>query len=112
MVSVRNVFTRTGAGTGADDRDQDGPVDDAVDGPPPPAPAEPGTERAGRGRLRVVLAGVGAFLLVAGLLLRFYAAPQLIAAPIAVYEQDVLVSPHASYFDEGARVARNNVRLA
>jgi len=104
------VFTRTGAGNGADDRDQDGPVDGAVDGPPP-APAEPGTERRGQGRRHVVLAGVGAFLLVAGLLLRFYAAPQLIAAPVDVYEQDVLVSPHASYFDQGALVTRNNVRL-
>jgi Porin PorA len=104
---MRNVFTRTGAGTGDGDPDTDGTVNDA----PPPARAEPGTERAGRGRLRVVLAGVGAFLLVAGLLLRFYAAPQLIAAPTAVYEQDVLVSPHASYFDEGALVTRRDVRL-
>ena len=59
----------------------------------------------------MVLAGVGAFLLVAGLLLRFYAAPQLVAAPTGVYEQDVLVSPQASYFDEGALVTRHNVRL-
>jgi hypothetical protein len=104
---VRNVFTRTGAGPETGDPD----ADDAVN-PPPPAPAgEPGTERAGRGRLRVVLAGVGAFLLVAGLLLRFYAAPQLVAAPTSVYEQDVLVSPQASYFDEGALVTRHNVRL-
>ena len=104
---MRNVFTRTGAGPETGDPD----ADDAVN-PPRPAPAgEPGTERAGRGRLRVVLAGVGAFLLVAGLLLRFYAAPQLVAAPTSVYEQDVLVSPQASYFDEGALVTRHNVRL-
>jgi len=106
-VSVRNVFTRTGAGPEADQPD----ADDPVNGPPPSAAAEPGTERAGRGRLSVVLAGVGAFLLVAGLLLRFYAAPQLVAAPTGVYEQDVLVSPQASYFDEGALVTRHNVRL-
>jgi hypothetical protein len=106
-VSVRNVFTRTGAGPEADQPD----ADDPVSGPPPSAAAEPGTERAGRGRLSVVLAGVGAFLLVAGLLLRFYAAPQLVAAPTGVYEQDVLVSPQASYFDEGALVTRHNVRL-
>ncbi|HEX3750789.1 MAG TPA: DUF3068 domain-containing protein [Streptosporangiaceae bacterium] len=103
-MSVRNVFTRSGAGTDGDDRE-----DGAVDGPPPSASAEPGTRR--RGRLHVVLAGAGAFLLVAGLLLRFYAAPQLIAAPVDIYEQDILVSPHASYFDEGALVTRNNVRL-
>jgi Porin PorA len=106
-VSVRNVFTRTGAGPEAGQPD----ADDPVNGPPPSPAAGPGTERAGRGRLRVVLAGVGAFLLVAGLLLRFYAAPQLIAAPTSVYEQDVLVSPQASYFDEGALVTRHNVRL-
>jgi hypothetical protein len=105
-VSVRNVFTRTGAGTSPGDRDEDG----AVDGPPPPS-AEPRAGRRGHGRRRAVLAGAGAFLLVAGLLLRFYAAPQLIAAPVAFYEQDTLVSPHASYFDEGALVTRNNVRL-
>lgn len=106
-MSVRNVFTRTGAGPEADQPD----ADDPVNGPPPSAAAEPGTERAGHGRLSVVLAGVGAFLLVAGLLLRFYAAPQLVAAPTGVYEQDVLVSPQASYFDEGALVTRHNVRL-
>ena len=104
---MRNVFTRTGAGPETGDPD----ADDAVNRPPPAPMDEPGTERAGRGRLRVVLAGVGAFLLVAGLLLRFYAAPQLIAAPTSVYEQDVLVSPQASYFDEGALVTRHNVRL-
>jgi Porin PorA len=106
-VSVRNVFTRTGAGPEAGHPD----ADDTVNRPPPTPAAEPGTERAGHGRLHVVLAGVGAFLLVAGLLLRFYAAPQLIAAPTSVYEQDVLVSPQASYFDEGALVTRHNVRL-
>ena len=106
-MSVRNVFTRTGAGPEADEPD----AGDPVSGPPPSPAAEPGTERAGRGRLSVVLAGVGAFLLVAGLLLRFYAAPQLVAAPTGVYEQDVLVSPQASYFDEGALVTRHNVRL-
>jgi hypothetical protein len=106
-VSVRNVFTRTGAGPEPGRPD----ADDAVNGPAPSRAAEPGTERAGCGRLRVVLAGVGVFLLVAGLLLRFYAAPQLVAAPTAVYEQDVLVSPQASYFDEGALVTRHDVRL-
>jgi hypothetical protein len=105
-VSVRNVFTRTGAGTDAGHADADG----TQNGSPPP-PAEPLTERQGRGRLRVVLAGVGAFLLVTAVLLRFYAAPQLIAAPTDVYEQDVLVSPHASYFDESTLATLHNVRL-
>ena len=106
-MSVRNVFTRSGAGT---DRDEDGPIDGAAEGPPPSRSPGPGRGRR-RGRLHVVLAGAGAFLLVAGLLLRFYAAPQLIAAPVDLYEQDTLVSPHASYFDQGALVTRNNVRL-
>ncbi len=119
-MSVRNVFTRTGTAAGAgdtgpDDADPDdtGPddtgPDDTVDSPPPPS--EPGPEHQGRGRLRLVLAGVGAFLLVTAVLLRFYAAPRLIAAPVDVYEQDMLVSPHASYFDEGALVTRHDVRL-
>src|ERR1700744_461321 len=109
-MSVRNVFTRSGAGT---DHDEDGPIDGAAEGPPSPGPSRsPGPGRGRRrGRLHVVLAGAGAFLLVAGLLLRFYAAPQLIAAPVDLYEQDTLVSPHASYFDQGALVTRNNVRL-
>src|ERR1700761_3247121 len=106
-MSVRNVFTRSGAGT---DHDEDGPIDGAAEGPPPSRSPGPGRGRR-RGRLHVVLAGAGAFLLVAGLLLRFYAAPQLIAAPVDLYEQDTLVSPHASYFDQGALVTRNNVRL-
>jgi hypothetical protein len=100
-MSVRNVFTRSGAGT---DGDEDGPVEG-----PPPSPGPGPAQR--RGRRHVLLAGAGAFLLVAGLLLRFYAAPQLIAAPVDIYEQDTLVSPHSSYFDEGTLVTRNNVRL-
>ena len=65
-MSVRNVFTRTGAGTrGHPD------TGGAPNGSPPSPEAEPGTERAGRSRLSVVLADVGAFLLVAGILLRF-----------------------------------------
>jgi hypothetical protein len=107
-VSVRNVFARTGAGpSGAGPTDADGPVN----GPPPAPPAAIGTERQGHGRLRVVLAGIGVFLLVVAALLRFYAAPRLIAAPADVYETDTLVSPHASYFDEGQLVTWHDVRL-
>ena len=104
MVSVRNVFARAGAGHGADRADADG----TLNGPPP---AEPGTERQGRGRVHVVLLGVGAFLVVVAALLRFYAAPRLIAAPADVYETDTLVSPHASYFDEGQLVTWHDVRV-
>ncbi|MBV9796074.1 MAG: DUF3068 domain-containing protein [Actinobacteria bacterium] len=111
-MSVRNVFTRTAAGTPAGDPGD--PDEDGVNGARPPAappPAEPRTGRRGRGRWPVVLAGVGAFLLVVGVLLRFYAAPRLIVAPDDTYEQLTLVSPHASYFDEGALVTWHDVRL-
>ena len=50
--------------------------------------------------LRPVLAGLGAFLVVFGLLLRFYAAPRLIAAPADFYAVISLTDPHASYFDQ------------
>ena len=116
-MSVRNVFARAGAGTGAEradaDRAEPGQTepDGPLNGPPPEPPARVATERQERGRLSVVLLGLGAFLVVVAALLRFYAAPQLIAAPNDVYEIDTLVSPHASYFDEGALVTRHDVSL-
>jgi Porin PorA len=105
LVSVHNVFA--GAGTGADRPDTDG----ALNGPPPETPPGTSTARQGHGQLRVVLLGLGAFLVVVAALLRFYAAPQLIAAPDDVYETDTLVSPHSSYFDEGQLVTWRDVRL-
>jgi hypothetical protein len=114
-VSVRNVFARAGAGTGAERADGAEPgrlePDGPENGPPPEPPARVATRRQERGRLSVVLLGLGAFLVVMAALLRFYAAPQLIAAPDDVYETDTLVSPHASYFDEGALVTRHDVSL-
>jgi Porin PorA len=114
-VSVRNVFARAGAGTGAERADGAEPgrvePDGPVHGPPPEPPERVATARQERGRLSVVLLGVGAFLVVVAALLRFYAAPQLIAAPNDVYETDTLVSPHASYFDEGQLVTWHDVRL-
>ena len=62
-------------------------------------------------RLRRVLAGLGAFLVVSGLMLRFYAAPRLIAAPADFYATVTLADPHASYFDEGALLTRRNATL-
>jgi hypothetical protein len=106
-VSARNVFARTAAGTVDDHADTDG----APNGPPPESPPAIGTERQGHGQLRVVLLGLGAFLVVVAVLLKFYAAPQLIAAPDDVYETDTLVSPHSSYFDEGQLVTWRDVRL-
>jgi hypothetical protein len=114
-VSVRNVFARAGAGTGAERADGAEPdrvsPDGPVHGPPPEPPERVATARQDRGRLSVVLLGLGAFLVVVAALLRFYAAPQLIAAPNDVYETDTLVSPHASYFDEGQLVTWHDVRL-
>lgn len=63
------------------------------------------------GRIRPVLAGLGAFLVAFGLLLRLYAAPRLIAAPVGIYMTVTLADPHASYFDESTLTARPNVTL-
>jgi hypothetical protein len=62
-------------------------------------------------RLRPVLAGLGAFLVVFGLLLRFYAAPRLITAPADFYAVISLADPHASYFDQGTLTATRNATL-
>jgi len=61
--------------------------------------------------IRLVLAGLGAFLMASGLLLRFYAAPRLIAAPVGIYSTVTLTDPHASYFDQGTLAARHDVTL-
>ncbi len=66
---------------------------------------------AGAGRIRPVLAGLGAFLMVFGLLLRWYVAPRLIAAPAAFYMVVTLADPHASYFDQSALLTRRGVTL-
>lgn len=62
-------------------------------------------------RIRYVLAGLGAFAITAGLLLRFYAAPVLITAPAGYYGQLVLSDPHATYFDQKTLKTRKNVLL-
>lgn len=54
------------------------------------------------GPVRLVVAGLGAFLLAAGLLLRFYAAPRLVAAPAGFNATITLSDPHAEYFDQSA----------
>lgn len=63
------------------------------------------------GRLRRVLACLGAFGITLGLLLRFYAAPALIVAPAGYYGQQVLTAPHATYFDQKTFKTRNNALL-
>jgi len=66
---------------------------------------------AGGGIIRPVLAGLGAFLMVFGLLLRWYVAPRLIAAPAGIYIVVTLADPHASYFDQSALTTRRDVTL-
>ncbi len=65
----------------------------------------------GGGRIRPLLAGLGAFLMTFGLLLRFYTAPRLIAAPAGISSTVTLADPHASYFDESSLTPRHNVTL-
>src|SRR5207245_7640316 len=67
--------------------------------------------RAGAGWIRPVLAGLGAFLLVFGLLLRLYVAPRLIAAPAGFYIVVTLADPHASFFVESPLTTRRDVTL-
>jgi hypothetical protein len=62
-------------------------------------------------RIRPVLAGLGAFLMVFGLLLRWYVAPRLIAAPAGFYIVVTLADSRASYFDESALTTRRDVTL-
>jgi len=65
----------------------------------------------GGGRIRPVMAGLGAFLIVFGLLLRFYVAPRLIAAPPGFSIMISLVAPHASYFDESRLTTQRDATL-
>jgi Porin PorA len=61
--------------------------------------------------LRPVTAGLGAFLVVFGLLLRFYAAPRLVAAPAGFNIMIDLVAPHATYFDESTLSTQHDATL-
>jgi hypothetical protein len=61
--------------------------------------------------IRSVVAGLGAFLMVFGLLLRFYVAPRLIAAPAGFYIMIDLVAPHATYFNESTLSTERNATL-
>jgi len=62
--------------------------------------------------LRCALAGVGAFAITAGLLLRFYAAPALVTAPPAYYGTQVLSDPHATYFNQATLTTKKNATLS
>ena len=84
------------------------PVSRLIARPARAAPGEPGRRP---GKIRLALAGAGAFLLVMGLLLRFYAAPRLIAAPVNLDQTDKLVATGASYFDQSALTTRHGATL-
>ncbi|GAA2168928.1 DUF3068 domain-containing protein [Actinomadura napierensis] len=54
-----------------------------------------------RNVIGMVLTGLGAFLLIIAVLVRFYVAPRLIAAPTDVYQVTRLKAENATYFDAG-----------
>lgn len=64
------------------------------------------------GALRRVLAGIGAFLVTAGILLRFYAAPALVVMPSSYYGTQVLTDPHATFYAQDRQVTRNNAPVS
>jgi hypothetical protein len=66
------------------------------------------TGSAGPGRARLVLAAVGAFMLVFGVLLRLYVAPQLVAAPTNIYQKQQLRATGATYFDQATLTTLHN----
>lgn len=74
-------------------------------------PSRRETPRQGNGPGRLALTCLGAFLVASGLLLRYYAAPRLIAAPANLDQTDILRAPGASYFDEGSLTTRHGVTL-
>jgi hypothetical protein len=73
--------------------------------------ARHGAVRRDHSRVRPGLAGMGVFLLVAGLLLRFYAAPRLVVAPVSIGQTETLVARDASYFDQGTLTSRHGATL-
>lgn len=55
----------------------------------------------GLSKVRLALAGVGAFLVAIALLLLFYIGPQVIAAPVSFNQTYILKATGASYFNAG-----------
>ncbi len=76
-----------------------GPTAAASDADTTALPAAPPPWRLGK--LRLTLAGVGAFLVAITLLLLFYIGPQVIAAPVSFNQTYVLTATNASYFNAG-----------
>jgi Porin PorA len=72
------------------------------------ARGDTGRRSGGFSRRRLILASMGAFLLVFGLLLRLYVAPQLVAAPVSIYQKDQLLAPGSTYFDQATLTTMTN----
>lgn len=60
---------------------------------------------------RLVPIGLGAFLLVAGGLLRFYVAPRMIQAPTDVYQVTKMRADNATYFNPGTLSLRTGATI-
>ncbi|XRQ15519.1 DUF3068 domain-containing protein [Actinomadura welshii] len=59
----------------------------------------------------VSLIGLGAFLLAAAVLVRFYAAPALIGAPVDVYQVTRLQADNATYLDASSATVRTGATV-
>ncbi|MGI8332136.1 DUF3068 domain-containing protein [Actinomadura scrupuli] len=59
----------------------------------------------------LVLTGLGVFLLVSGVLIRFYAAPRLVMAPTDIYQITTLRAENATYFDAASLKVRTGVTI-
>ncbi|TQM69342.1 DUF3068 family protein [Actinomadura hallensis] len=59
----------------------------------------------------VSLIGLGAFLVAAGVLVRFYAAPVLIGAPVDIYQVTRLRAEGASYLDASSLTVRSGATV-
>ena len=62
-------------------------------------------------KVRLALAGLGTFLVATALLLEFYVAPQLIAAPVSFNQTDVLTATNASYYNAGILQTKQDTHL-
>src|SRR5512139_3791109 len=68
-------------------------------------------EAALRHVIGLVLTGIGAFILVMGVLVHFYVAPRLIQAPVDAYQVTRLEAVNASYFDVATLKVRQGATL-
>ena len=62
-------------------------------------------------KVRLILAGLGTFLVATALLLEFYVAPQLIAWPVSFNQTDTLTATNASYYNAGTLQTKQDADL-